>query len=154
MNKKSFLIVDDETFARKQISEILQKIDESCNIIEVASLSEAKESILQIKFSIIFLDINLKGESGFDLVPFIHKKTKVVFITAMNKYAIRAFEVNAMDYILKPPTLDRVKQTIELLKEDPVENLSNKSFTMADRIFIQENNAVHFINIKDINYGS
>ncbi|MBC8321974.1 MAG: response regulator transcription factor [Candidatus Marinimicrobia bacterium] len=152
MSKINILVVDDETFARKQISEIIQTISPNYLITEASSLSEAKSSLFQDDFSIIFLDINLKGESGFDLVPFVPKKTKIVFITAMDNYAIRAFEVNAMDYILKPPTIERVKQAIDLLTEDPHEKISTETFSMADRIFVQANNAVHFINIKDINY--
>lgn len=152
MKKINFLIVDDENFARKQISEILKKINVSCNITEAATLVKAKESLSHTKFSIVFLDINLKGETGFDLVPFIPKRTKIVFITAMESYAIRAFEINAIDYILKPPTLDRMKKTMDLMADNSIEKIPTESFTMTDRIFIQANNAIRFVNISDISF--
>ncbi len=150
MKKMNYLIVDDETFARKQISDILKIINAHCNIEEAATLSESKTSISQTQFSIIFLDINLKGESGFDLVPFVPKNTKIVFISAMDSYAIRAFEVNAMDYILKPPTVERVKKAIDLLTDSPMEKKEAIPFSIKDRMFVQIGDTIQFINISDI----
>jgi DNA-binding LytR/AlgR family response regulator len=154
MSQMNFLIVDDETFARKQIGELVKKVCPECVIIEASTLSEAKSAISQTDFSIIFLDINLKGELGFDLVPSISKQTKIVFITAMDKYAIRAFEVNAMDYILKPPTFDRIKKAIDIYTHDPREKINLKIFSIDDRIFVQSNDVVQYIYIKDIRYVS
>ncbi len=152
MSTINILVVDDETFARKQISEIIQTISPNYLITEASSLSEAKSALFQNDFSIIFLDINLKGELGFDLVPSIPKQTKIIFVTAMDNYAIRAFEVNALDYILKPPTVERVTKALNLMKDDHHVNKISEPLSIDDRIFVQANNAVHFINIKDINY--
>jgi len=152
MSTINILVVDDETFARRQISEIVQTVSPKCLITEASSLTEAKSALFQNDFSIIFLDINLKGELGFDLVPSIPKQTKIIFVTAMDNYAIRAFEVNALDYILKPPTVERVKKALDLLKtEMPMSEVTDK-FSIDDRIFVQIQNSVRFIDIKDIRY--
>ena len=152
MMPMNILIVDDEIFARKQICEILQKVSPKCLIAEAASLSEAKSAISQKDFSIVFLDINLKGELGFDLVPSIPKQTKIIFVTAMNNYAIRAFEVNALDYILKPPTVERVTKALSLLNDES--QVSNKAlpFSMDDHILVQTNQEIKFIHISEIRY--
>ncbi|MBT3478897.1 MAG: response regulator transcription factor [Candidatus Marinimicrobia bacterium] len=145
------LIVDDETFARKQICDLVHEICPEGVTTEADSLSEAKEALNQTEFSIIFLDINLKGDLGFDLVPFVPPQTKIVFITAMDKYAIRAFEVNAIDYIVKPPTVERIQNVfnkIENKKYEPV----LKTFTLEDRVFVQTDETFQFIQLKEIQY--
>lgn len=152
MTQTNILIVDDETFARKQISEIIQTVSPKYLITEASSLIEAKNAIFQKDFSIIFLDINLKGALGFDLVPSIPKQTKIIFVTAMDNYAIRAFEVNALDYILKPPTAERITKALDNLKEDPNTKKLAEPFSLDDRIFIQTNKAIQFILISDIKY--
>jgi DNA-binding LytR/AlgR family response regulator len=152
MTPMNILIVDDEIFARKQISEIVKKISPKYVITEAFSLKEAKSAISQKDFSIVFLDINLKGELGFDLVPSIPKQTKIIFVTAMNNYAIRAFEVNALDYILKPPTVERVTKALSLLNDES--QVSNKAlpFSMDDHILVQTNQEIKFIHISEIRY--
>ncbi len=152
MNPLNILIVDDESLARKRIAELVSQACPEGIIKTAASLSEAKHAIDVNTFSLIFLDINLKGELGFDLVPFIPKKTKIVFITALDKYAIRAFEVNALDYILKPPTLERIQKSVNQLNENGLEPVDLKEFSLDDRIFVQSNDAIRFINLTDIKY--
>ena len=152
MEPMNILVVDDETFARKQISEIVQKVSPKCLITEASSLSEAKNVISLKDFSVIFLDINLKGEMGFDLVPSIPIQTKIIFVTAMDNYAIRAFEVNALDYILKPPTIERVTNALNQLKDEPHVQKIAEPLSMDDRIFVQTNKAIQFIQLSDIMY--
>ncbi len=148
----NILIVDDETFARKQISEIVQKVSSKYLITEASSLVEAKNAIAQKDFKIIFLDINLKGELGFDLVPSIPKWTKIIFVTAMDNYAIRAFEVNALDYILKPPTIERVTKALDRIKGKHADKTLLEPLSMDDRIFVQTRNEIKFIQLTDIEY--
>ena len=152
MMPMNILIVDDEIFARKQICEILQKVSPKCLIAEAASLSEAKSAISKKDFSIVFLDINLKGELGFDLVPSIPKQTKIIFVTAMDNYAIRAFEVNALDYILKPPTVERVAKALALLNDKSKASNRLLPFSMDDHILVQTNQEIKFIHISEIRY--
>lgn len=152
MGDLNILIVDDESIARKQVAELIHALYPESVIQEAASLKEAKHAIDEDTFSLIFLDINLKGEMGFDLVPFIPKKSKIVFITAMDKYAIRAFEVNALDYILKPPTKERIKKSIDQLNDVEAQPKKLKEFGLDDRIFVQSNDKIRFITLNDIRY--
>lgn len=152
MIQTKILIVDDETFARNQISEIVQKVLPDSLISEVSSLVEAKNVIAKEDFTIIFLDINLKGETGFDLVPSIPKQTNIIFITAMDKYAIRAFEINALDYILKPPTIERVTKAIDRIKGKHAYRKLTDPLTTEDRIFVKTGDEIKFIQVSDIKY--
>lgn len=152
MTHTNILIVDDETFARKQIGDIVQKVSLNYEISEASSLSEAKNAISKKDFKIIFLDINLKGALGFDLIPSIPKKTNIIFVTALDNYAIRAFEVNALDYILKPPTLERMAKAISQIEEKHTVNRSVEPLTMNDRIFVQTSKEIEFIQLSDIKY--
>jgi len=152
MNILNILVVDDESLARKRIIELTNQVCPEGRITEAASISDAKNAINNNEFSLIFLDINLRGELGFDLIPFIPPKTKIVFITALDKYAIRAFEVNAMDYILKPPTIDRIKKTFDQLRNNESKPKAVDELSLEDRIFVQSNDSIRFVSLKDIKY--
>ena len=110
------VIVDDEPFASRALRRMLMEFPEIKLCGEADSVDEAERLIKQAKAEAVFLDIELYGESGFDLVPRLDKDTDVVFVTAFNQYAIRAFEVNALDYLLKPVTGDRLAESIRRLR--------------------------------------
>ena len=102
MTRLKAIIVDDERLARVNLIKLLESVQEIEIVGEADSCKTALEVIGEQKPQLIFLDIQLCGETGFDLLEMIKHSIKVIFVTAFDEYAIRAFEVNAVDYLLKP----------------------------------------------------
>ena len=100
----------------------------------------------------IFLDINLSGENGFDLLEHIDSNIKVIFVTAYDEYAIRAFEVNALDYILKPLKKERITNAVERLFTPANTVSSRKQYSIEDTIYLSTGAKAFFLRIKDIRY--
>lgn len=153
------LIVDDERLARKELIEMLESYD-SLEIIGEAQNAEEALMMLQTQTpDVVFLDIHMPEVDGFqflnslDSVPF-----EVVFVTAYDEYALRAFQVNALDYLLKPIDQNRLNQVIERLSkqvpasrqanEDTTEN--SEPLTINDRIFIKDGEKCWFVQLKDV----
>lgn len=152
MNKKSALIVDDERSARKELIFLLKSFPEIDVIGEAENIDEAVSIIAKKKPDIVFLDIQLAGEEGFDLLQRVAVKFKVVFVTAYSEYAIKAFEVNATDYLLKPVDPVRLELSLKRIFSTPDENASEKKkFDYADSIYLKLNNhTAKFIELSSI----
>ena len=151
IKKYKTLIVDDEKYARNDLKELLEVYPFIDIVGEAKNINSAIEMIEQLNPDLIFLDIQFPGESGFDLFDKINISAKVVFVTAFNEYAIRAFEVNACDYLLKPVNPDRLDLTIKRLKESGnIENVNVVTFNNEDRIYIQINYRYYFVHIQSI----
>jgi len=106
------IIVDDERLARRELRSLLEEHSSVVVAGEARNVSEAVELIRLQKPEVIFLDIQMPGESGFDLLEKIQATAKVIFVTAFDSHAIRAFEVNALDYLLKPLNPERLAEAI------------------------------------------
>ncbi|WP_035240598.1 LytR/AlgR family response regulator transcription factor [Desulfobacter vibrioformis] len=134
------VIVDDEPIARQALRRMLLDFSDIRICGEAGSVDEAERLINDTRADLVFLDIELYGESGFDLVPRLDSKTAVVFVTAFNQYAIRAFEVNALDYLLKPVAKDRLAQSIRRRRKQqklqPRLTLA-QDLSLEDVIFVQ-----------------
>src|SRR5665647_714736 len=96
------IIVDDERLARVNLKKLLIAHPEIEIVGEASSCKDTIDMINRYNPQLIFLDIQLSGETGFDLPEIIDNSIKIIFVTAYDEYAIRAFEVNAIDYLLKP----------------------------------------------------
>ena len=109
------LIVDDEPPARSKIRKFLQTRSDVEAVGEAADGVEAIERTLELRPDLLFLDIQMPRGDGFDVLREVYPqhKLKVIFTTAYDEYAIRAFEVEALDYLLKPFTLDRFNQAVD-----------------------------------------
>ncbi|MDA3953339.1 MAG: LytTR family DNA-binding domain-containing protein [Bacteroidales bacterium] len=145
------LVVDDERLARKELIGMLS--DYTCikEIHEADDVSSAIKMIDHVKPNLIFLDIQMPGETGFDLLNQIEYAGKIIFVTAYDQYAIRAFEVNAMDYLLKPVTEERLKKSINKLEKEkikPAETEYNLKYN--DRLFLTLGSQLSFIKISSI----
>lgn len=110
-------IVDDERAAREDLRRELGKFDNLEIVGEAGSINEAALLISQHSLDVIFLDIQMPGENGFRLLELIEIHCAVIFVTAFDNYAIRAFEVNALDYLLKPVHPQRLTKTIARLSQ-------------------------------------
>ena len=152
MKKKfSTLIVDDERLARKDLITMLQDYKNMEVIGEATDVSSAMTAIKKLKPDVIFLDIQMPGDSGFDLLEKMKVDAKVIFVTAFDEYAIRAFEINALDYLLKPINPDRLTASIERLEiEDSAEGVKTRKLNYDDRLFLMLSNKMSFLKLKDI----
>lgn len=145
------LIVDDENLARKDLISILEEFKEIESVGEANNITSAKDAIEKLNPNLIFLDIKMPGESGFDLLEYISDNIYIVFVTAFDEYAIRAFEVNALDYLLKPVTKERLELTLEKLEENEGKKQEElKDLNFDDQIFLKLNNKYQFVKINSI----
>jgi two-component system, LytTR family, response regulator len=113
----SLILIDDERRVRNHLRRTLEDCGGVDIVGEAASLEDARRILAAHPDADgIFLDIQLAGGTGFDLVPDIPDMRRVVFVTAFDQYAIRAFEVNALDYIMKPASQERLEQSLHRLR--------------------------------------
>ena len=150
------IIIDDERLARKELKSLLKDYHEIEIIDECASPEEALKSIEKHNPDLLFLDIQMPEKTGFDLLQELDKSPKVVFVTAFDEYAVKAFEVNALDYLMKPVDPERLKETMaKVLSEDTEDEESydvpdRGILSSNDQIFIKDGEKCWFIHLKDV----
>jgi two-component system, LytTR family, response regulator len=154
MTSLKAIIVDDERLARLNLRKLLKLHPEIDVAGEASSCENAIELIKLFNPQLIFLDIQLSGETGFDLLEVIDNSIKIIFVTAFDEYAIRAFEVNAIDYLLKPVNPERLKVAIErVVCRETIQKSEAKSYEYSDSIYVHLNNyASRFIKINSISF--
>ena len=106
------LLIDDEPPARNALRALLGAHGGVEIVGEAATMRAAREALARPDYTLVFLDIQLRGGTGFDLVPFVRAGAAIVFVTAHDEHALRAFEVNALDYLLKPIKPERLALTL------------------------------------------
>jgi two-component system LytT family response regulator len=92
----------------------------------------------------------MPGETGFDLLEFINPNINIIFVTAFDEYAIRAFEVNALDYLLKPVDGERIKEAIDRIEYQQDDNVFHEELTYEDNLFLKLNNSYNFLRVNKI----
>ncbi len=151
--KYKTIIVDDERLARKEMRRLLAEFDEITISGEAENLSEAVLLIENEKPHIVFLDIQLANENGFDLLEKTAADFKLIFVTAFDAYEIRAFEVNALDYPLKHVNTERLAKAIERLNEEKGDAKNElRPLEFDDRILLELGNRSVFLRVFDISY--
>lgn len=142
------LIVDDETPARVEMRQLLSVHPEIQIVGEAANVADALEICRNTKLDVIFLDIQLRAETGFDLIGQLEiPSPRIVFVTAFDRYAIRAFECNALDYLLKPVHPERLRETVERLRTA----LTQPPRAGAeDSVFLKINTTARFVPWREI----
>jgi len=110
------IIVEDSRLARLELTELLKAFPEIEIINEADNISKAQRIIETLKPDLIFLDINMPGGNGFELLESLKNCPEVIFTTAYDEYAVKAFEYNALDYLLKPINTNRLAQAIGKIK--------------------------------------
>ncbi|MFZ5495048.1 MAG: LytR/AlgR family response regulator transcription factor [Verrucomicrobiota bacterium] len=106
------LIIDDEAPARAALRGLLRAHPEVSLAGEADTVEKGTERLGTADYDLLFLDVQLRGGTGFDLVPFVRPAARIVFITASDQHAVRAFEVNALDYLIKPIRPQRLAEAI------------------------------------------
>lgn len=164
MNKAyTTIIIDDETPARLGLENLLNIFPEAFQVIDTAqNVTEAKAKIEQQNPDIIFLDVEMPGQTGFDLLAQLKRIPIVVFCTAYDQYALEAFETNSIDYLVKPVKLERLNKTVEKLKtfsknksSEEILNVlkeisSNKAVKKMTSITVKKNDKLIFIKLVDV----
>ncbi|MEY4097471.1 MAG: hypothetical protein RL170_315, partial [Bacteroidota bacterium] len=112
------IIIDDERLARNELKKLLEQHPEIEIIEEASNVDEGVEKIDLSHPDLIFLDIQMPGKTGFDLLAELERAPKVIFTTAYDEFALKAFEVNALDYLLKPIDPKRLADAIQKLKAE------------------------------------
>src|SRR5262247_1048142 len=112
---KKAIIIDDERLARNELKKLLQDYPEVEVIAEAANANEGLQKVEELQPDLIFLDIQMPGKTGFDMLSELDKAPHVIFTTAYDEYALKAFEVNAQDYLLKPVEPKRLADAIQKL---------------------------------------
>ncbi len=107
------IIIDDERLARTELRKLLQEFPEVEVIDEASNAEEGLEKIEHHNPDLIFLDIQMPGKTGFDMLAELDHAPSVIFTTAYDEYALKAFEVNALDYLLKPIEPKRLADSLE-----------------------------------------
>lgn len=145
------ILIDDEPLALEELALMLAK-HPTIEVIGTATNSiEAISAINALKPELIFLDINMPGRSGFELLEDLDEVPHVIFVTAYDQFAIKAFDVNALDYILKPINKDRLADAINKIEkvESPTKNKEEK-LSIDKRIFIKDGDKCFFVPLSEI----
>jgi two-component system LytT family response regulator len=150
------IIVDDERLARAELKKLLQDFPDISVVDEAANAEEGVDKIETQNPDVVFLDIQMPGKTGFDLLSDLDKAPHVIFTTAYDEYALKAFEVNALDYLLKPVEPKRLADAVqklqyEITKEKSGINGNNRGpLTEADQVFVKDGERCWFVKLSEI----
>ena len=141
------LIIDDEPPARRELKRMLAAFPSIEVVGEAGNIDEALERVAALGPDLLFLDIEMPGGSGFDLLERLADVPQVVFTTAYDVHAVRAFDVNALDYLLKPIEPARLAAAITKIK---VPSSSSESRQALERLFIRDGTRCWFVPVKEL----
>ena len=151
------IIIDDERLARAELKKLLQEFPEVEIIDEAANAEEGIQKIESQQPDLVFLDIQMPGKTGFDMLAELERTPQVIFTTAYDEFALKAFEVNALDYLLKPVEPKRLADAIQKLQlsdtrepKTEAENFNNSILTESDQVFVKDGERCWFVKLSDI----
>ncbi len=153
------IVIDDERLARKELITLLNQLESVEVVGEAVNVDDAKAKIEQLNPDVIFLDIQMPEKSGFDLLEELENVPHVIFTTAYDEYALKAFQVNALDYLLKPIEPKRLEEAITRL-QSKIENftkseassstLNQKKLTLDDQVFVKDGDRCWFVKLSNV----
>jgi two-component system, LytTR family, response regulator len=152
------IIIDDERLARNELRKLLIDFPEIEVVAEGANANEGLEKIESINPDLVFLDIQMPGKTGFDMLAELDKAPHVIFTTAYDEYALKAFEVNALDYLLKPVEPRRLADAIQKLHIQEEKEQVNSGDSSVNRemlhedaqVFVKDGERCWFVKLSDI----
>ncbi len=148
------IIIDDERLARNELKKLLQEFPDVEVIGEAANANEGIEKIESLNPDLVFLDIQMPGKSGFDMLTQIDRAPHVIFVTAYDEYALKAFEVNALDYLMKPVEPKRLADALlKVRQKDEEEMLSYNNRGLLhenDQVFVKDGERCWFVKLSDV----
>lgn len=155
------IIIDDEPLARSLVKEYLGNYDDMSVVAECNDGFEGVKAIGELRPDLVFLDIQMPKINGFEMLELIQEKPAVIFTTAFDAYALKAFEVHAVDYLLKPFNRERFDQAVSKWRSMQISMQKNTEAMMADpafmpgqneRVVVKLNNKIRIIPFQDIFY--
>ena len=160
--KIKVIIIDDETHAREIIKSYIKDYHNLYIIAECSNGYEGVKAISKYNPELVFLDIQMPKLNGFELLELLDKKPAIIFTTAYDEYAVKAFEHNAVDYLLKPFSKDRFKTAIENVLNiinsvktniQNLDGLTKETGTIKlKRIAVKKNTEIHVLSLNSIHY--
>jgi len=150
------IIIDDERLARNELKKLLLEFPDVEVIDEAANADEGIEKIDALSPDLIFLDIQMPGKTGFDMLTELDKAPHVIFTTACDEYALKAFEVNALDYLMKPIEPKRLADAIQKLQQAEEKELAAQQafnrgmLTENDQVFVKDGERCWFVKLSDV----
>ena len=145
------ILVDDTRLARQELQFLLEKHDEVEVIGEAENVDQALELISEKKPDLIFLDIQMPGKDGFDLLEMLDEVPQVIFTTAYSEFAMKAFEYNALDYLKKPVTEDRLAMALQRVQEK-IEEVKEKRDVLGEnsQVFVKDGEKCWFVTLGEV----
>jgi len=143
------IIVDDEPPARREMRRLLAEFPWIEIVGEAGSVAEAETLVEELHPELIFLDIQMPGGSGFDLLSRLEHVPQVVFTTAHDEHAVRAFEVNALDYLLKPIDPRRLASTLERVQSAGAMSAS-RGGSVLEQLFVRDGSRCWFVPLREV----
>ncbi|GJM27395.1 MAG: DNA-binding response regulator [Cyclobacteriaceae bacterium] len=149
------LIIDDERLARKELVSLLQDFKEVQVVGEAFNADDAYEKVNQLHPDLLFLDIQMPGKTGFELLEMLDSVPQVIFTTAYDEYALKAFDVNALDYLLKPIQKERLQEGLNKLFEmaaikSAEEHTRVSQLGVGDQVFVKDGDKCWFVKLSEV----
>jgi two-component system LytT family response regulator len=145
------LIVDDEPLARRELRRLLDAIHGIEIVGEAGNIDEARASIEDLAPDVVFLDIQMPGGSGFDLLAQLELVPRVIFTTAYDQYAVKAFDVNALDYLLKPIEPARLAAALRKLQGTaPLSGGTMLPDAPLEQLFVRDGHRCWFVPLREV----
>ena len=143
------LVVDDEPLARRELRRLLAAFPIVQVVGEAGNIDEARERIEALSPDVVFLDIQMPGGTGFDLLAQLDRVPRIVFTTAYDQYAVKAFEVNALDYLLKPIEPERLATAMRKIQADRRAQRSRRDAPL-EQLFIKDGPRCWFVPLREV----
>lgn len=145
------IIVDDERLARKELISLLENHPEIEVVDEAANPDEAVELIEKHDPDVVFLDVQMPGKTGFEMLEEMERVPQVIFTTAYDEFALKAFEFNALDYLLKPIQPERLTESLNKVSIKSKKNPSkDKKLGSNDQVFVKDGDKCWFVKLEDV----
>jgi two-component system, LytTR family, response regulator len=145
------LIIDDERLARAEVRRLLDDFNWVKVVGEAENAEQALALIQSQQPDLLFLDVQMPGKTGFELIEEIRgEMPRIIFTTAYDEFALRAFEVNALDYLMKPITPDRFAAALSRVREEPIAPEDQSPLRLSDQVFVRDGERCWFIPVSKI----
>lgn len=150
------LIIDDERLARNELKKLLQDFPDVEVIGEAANAEEGIDKIESLNPELIFLDIQMPGKTGFDMLCELEKAPHVIFTTAYDEFALKAFEVNALDYLMKPVEPKRLADALHKLQQAEekelaaINGVNRGMLSENDQVFVKDGERCWFVKLNEV----
>lgn len=146
------MIVDDERLVRRELRALLAAQPGVSVVGEAETVAAAAEVARAAEADVVFLDVQLEGQLGFDLLPLLEPGVAVVFVTAHDRHAVRAFESNALDYLLKPVTSERLARALARLERAGADAAPPADAVLSydDFLFLEVDGRMRFVKLRAV----